>query len=256
MSQIIVQRRDLILPNRHRQRGFIINPFRYASGGGGGGSTVACLLHFDGANGATTTTDATGKTVTMSGGAQISTAQSVFGGSSLYLPSAGRVEVADSTDFDFGTGAFLIEWRERVSSYTNYMNAFSRGYNLAGGMFFQSASSGGSARSLYFVNGSGVSKSIGTAVSYGATNTWVTWAIQRDATGVVRCFKDGVQQFATAITADTTLPLGLRAPWVWGADNASSYWLRGYIDEGRVQKGVAPYGAGGYTPATSAFTYP
>ena len=63
-------------------------------GGGGGGPVVSALLHFDGANGATTTTDDTGKAVTMFGSAQLGTAQSVFGGASLdNTGGAGRVEI-------------------------------------------------------------------------------------------------------------------------------------------------------------------
>ena len=90
-------------------------------GGGGGGPVVSALLHFDGANGATTTTDDTGKAVTMFGSAQLGTAQSVFGGASLdNTGGAGRVEIVHGPDFDFGTGAFLIEWRERRTANTGF----------------------------------------------------------------------------------------------------------------------------------------
>lgn len=37
MSRIIVPRRDLILPNRRNQGGFIISPYQFATGGGAGG---------------------------------------------------------------------------------------------------------------------------------------------------------------------------------------------------------------------------
>jgi hypothetical protein len=222
---------------------------------GGSTSAVACLLHFDGTG--STFVDETGKTCAAFGTATQSTTQSVFGGKALDLNSgAGRVEVADSTDFDFGTGAFLIEWREYHTSNTGFQNAFSRGYNIAGGMFFQSASSGASTRALYFVDSGGTAQSITTAVSYGTLNTWAAWAIQRDATGVVRIFRDGTQLASGGPSTNSQLSLGLRAPFVIGADNASSFWLHGYIDEFRVQKGVAPYTLSGYTPASSAFTYP
>jgi hypothetical protein len=167
------------------------------------------------------------------------------------------VEVADSTDFDFGTGAFLIEWREYRTSNTDYENPFSRGYNLTGGIFLQSQSPGVADKTLYFVDTGNVARAIinlttGTSV----INVWTAWAVQRAADGTIRLFKDGVQ-----IGVDTTniyrqLNLGLRAPFCIGSDSASSYWTRGYIDEFRVQKGVAPYTGAGYTVATSAFTYP
>jgi hypothetical protein len=234
----------------------IINPYRF---GGGAGATVAALLHFDGTNGATTTTDATGKTVTMFGAAKLGTAQSVFGGSSLdNTGGAGRVEIASSTDFDFGTGAFLIEFRERRTSNTGFQNAFSRGYNLAGGMFLQSSTSGASFRTLYFVDGAGTAQAVASSIPGppGGLNTWLAWGIQRDATGVIRVFHDGTQVAFVVANANTQLSLGLSAPFVIGADSASSFWHRGYIDEFRVTKGYAPYTGSGYTPAASAFTYP
>ena len=54
-------------------------------------SKVAALLPFDGTNGATSTTDSSNSnhTVTFGGGAEISTAQSKFGGSSLSLDGNG-----------------------------------------------------------------------------------------------------------------------------------------------------------------------
>jgi hypothetical protein len=64
------------------------------------------LLHFNGANGSATFTNSSSnaRTVTPSGNAQISTAQSVFGGSSLLLDGSGDyLTIADATgDFAFG----------------------------------------------------------------------------------------------------------------------------------------------------------
>lgn len=50
---------------------------------------TALLLHGDGADGSTVFTDDTGKTVTPVGNARISTAQSKFGGSSMYFDGSG-----------------------------------------------------------------------------------------------------------------------------------------------------------------------
>ena len=74
---------------------------------------VELLLPFDGANDATSTTDESDSnhTVTFNGSADISTAQSKFGGSSLYLPGGSNdwINIAGSSDFNFGTGDFTIE---------------------------------------------------------------------------------------------------------------------------------------------------
>jgi hypothetical protein len=227
-----------------------------AEGGGSSSGVVACLLHFDGTG--SSFVDATGKTCTAFGTATQSATQSVFGGKALDLNSgAGRVEVADSTDFDFGTGAFLIEWREYRTANTDYQNPFSRGYNVPGGIFLQSQSPGSNDKNLYFMDGSGVAQNIlGVTTGASVLNVWTAWAVQRDSSGVIRVFKNGVQIAFSGGGTYNQLSLGVRAPWVWGADSASSYWVRGYIDEARVQKGVAPYTGSGYTPATSAFTYP
>jgi hypothetical protein len=224
---------------------FMVNPFRF----GGASSPTVALLHFDGSG--TTFTDATGKTCTAFGSATQSTTQSVFGGKALDLTGgAGRVEIADSTDFDFGTGPFVIEWREYRTANTDYQNAFSRGYNVAGGMFMQSSSPGSSDRTLYFVNSSGTPVAV-CGFSGQALNTWAAWRVQRTVTGLVQVSMDGVQ----AGSGSSSINLGLRAPFVIGADSASSYWTRGYIDEFRVRKGESDSTAS-YTPATSPFTYP
>lgn len=216
--------------------------------------TVA-LLHFDGSG--STFVDATGKTCTAFGSATQSATQSLFGGKALDLTGgAGRVEIADSTDFDFGTGEFLIEWWEYRTSNTNFQNAWSRGYNVAGGLFLQSQTSGSGDRRLYFMDAGGTAQPIVSITVGSVLNTGVVWAVQRDAAGVIRVFKNGAQIALSNSGTYNQLNLGLRAPFVVGADSASSFWHRGYIDEFRVSKGIAPYTAAGYTPAASAFTYP
>jgi len=79
-------------------------------------------MHFNGTNGSTTMTDNSKNnlTATATNGAAISTAQSKFGGSSLLLDGTNDyVTVTNSTDFDFGSGDFTIEyWEYRTSSGT------------------------------------------------------------------------------------------------------------------------------------------
>lgn len=67
-------------------------------------ASVSLLLHGDGANGSTTFTDSslTPKTVTRYGDAQISTAQSQFGGASMKFDGAGDyIEVGAISDFKY-----------------------------------------------------------------------------------------------------------------------------------------------------------
>src|SRR3972149_9214360 len=65
-------------------------------------SYTKLLLHMDGANGSTTFTDEMGQAVTANGNAQISTAQSKFGGASgLFDGTGDYLSVPASADWDF-----------------------------------------------------------------------------------------------------------------------------------------------------------
>lgn len=81
--------------------------------------SVSLLLHGDGTNNSTAITDSSASStpVTVVGNTVISTAQSKFGGSSIYLDGAGDyLSVPDSTAFDFGTADFTWEaWVNPVS---------------------------------------------------------------------------------------------------------------------------------------------
>jgi hypothetical protein len=73
---------------------------------------VSLLLHGDGTNGSTTITDSslTPKTVTAVGNAQISTAQSKFGGASILLDGSGDyLDVGSNSAFGYGLSDFTIE---------------------------------------------------------------------------------------------------------------------------------------------------
>ena len=84
--------------------------------------SVELLLPFDGSNGATSTSDSSdrGNSITFNGDAQISTAQSKFGGSSLALDGAG--DYLDVGDTYWNTALnntdFTIEFWVRFDSVT------------------------------------------------------------------------------------------------------------------------------------------
>lgn len=72
---------------------------------------TSLLLRGNGADGSTVFTDETGKTVTAYGNARISTAQSKFGGSSMYFDGSGDwLQVPPNAAFEFGSGDFTIEF--------------------------------------------------------------------------------------------------------------------------------------------------
>lgn len=82
-------------------------------------SNVRLLLHGDGADGATAITDSSSyaRTMTRVGTAEVDTAQSVFGGSSLYIPAStsGWTTPSDA-NLDPRAGAFQIDWRHRLAA--------------------------------------------------------------------------------------------------------------------------------------------
>jgi hypothetical protein len=91
-----------------------INPYRFgaATPTDPNFADVSLLLHGDGANGSTTIIDSspTPKTVTAFGNAQISTAQSKFGGASIALDGTGDyASTGNSSDLLMGSAVFTIE---------------------------------------------------------------------------------------------------------------------------------------------------
>jgi hypothetical protein len=126
-------------------------------------NNVSLLLHGNGTNGSTTITDnsPSPKTVTAVGNAQISTAQSKFGGASIAFDGSGDyLTVLNSSQFNFGVDDFTIEaWFYRTS--TAQFEIASCGNPGADGFFFTS-------------NTSAINFGTGSAVVLGAVNAFAT----------------------------------------------------------------------------------
>lgn len=206
-------------------------------------NNVVALLHMDGADASTTWTDATGKTWTGAGVAEIDTAVSKFGGAAGYFSTNGRISTPTNSDFNFGTGDFTIEWWQWWDSNGIYQNPFSMGYNATGGIFVQNNANG--RYSLY----TSLANLIGTEPVGANTNQWYHYAVTRQ-NGVGRIYRDGVETVSGTMTDSIT---GAQ-PFYIGADDAGSYGVRGWIDDFRVTKGVCRYPNGTtFTPPAAAF---
>lgn len=96
---------------RSRQRGFLLNPYRFGSSPAIP-SDVVLYVRSNGADGSTTIIDSSthARTLTAYGGVEISTDQSLWGGSSVRVTGAAgdRFAAAASSDFDFGSGDMTI----------------------------------------------------------------------------------------------------------------------------------------------------
>jgi hypothetical protein len=221
-------------------------------------SNVSLLLHMDGSNGSATFTDNSPNTLTLTayGGAQISTAQSKFGGASgLFDGNGDYVDVPADADLDLGTGNFTIEfwfyprsnqsfasstWRRVIAhpASTNASNSLQVGHN---------------AQRVFMVSGSSNSWEFSNFVNTGdlSLNTWYHIAFTRSSS-TLRCFLDGVQKQAATIS-DTYSRGGTEGLRIGnrGDLNASCY-LDAYLDDLRITKGVARY-TSNFTPPTAAF---
>ncbi len=206
-------------------------------------ASVALLLRADGADASTTFTDSSPspKTVTAQGNAQISTAQSKFGGASMLFDGSGDyLSTPNSADFAFGTGDLAIEFWAMLLSLR------------ADGIIF-ATSNDASGNNGMWVDFSGANLSVigpdsTTLVAapgvVSVDNLWHHWAITRSG-GVFRVFKDGL------LLASNTASVALVStnPCIGGTSTFGGYnsWFHGYIDDLRITKGHARYSAN-FTP--------
>lgn len=208
---------------------------------------VSLLLHMDGSNGSTTFTDSSKNAlaVTRFGNAQISTAQSKFGGSSGYFDGNGDYcTLAHNTAVNLASGDFTIEaWIYHVARPTSgntqtiidkdgVLNTSYPSYSITVDSTGQCV--------LNLGNGAGVSP---TATSYTIGNiplaTWTHIAATKSGT-TIRTFLNG--SLIVSTTQGVAMTDGGKSLYVaFYAGAASANYFNGYIDELRITKGVARY---------------
>jgi hypothetical protein len=229
-----------------------INPYSFAAAATDPDfANVSLLLHMDGSNGSTTFTDSSSNalTVTVGGDAQISTAQSKFGGASgLFDGNGDRVSVANNAALDFGTGDFTVEcWVRSIAALNSYSVEYAhiagKGNGVATGSwalgFFQSK----------------ITWSANFVITQGTTtltnNTWYHFAASRSGS-TLKLFVNGSQESSSTDTIDNTSSFSFNAGDRQASDPGAQYPLNGYIDDLRITKGVARYTAA-FTPPTAPF---
>ena len=213
---------------------------------------VELLLPFDGANDATSTTDESDSnhTVTFNGSADISTAQSKFGGSSLYVGGGSNdwVNIAGSTDFNFGTDDFTIEcWIYRNGTSYGFV------FETRGGEDTSSTDGIG----LYM--GSGGNNEIGVAVNrsnvilinqdHQTNDQWQHFAVVREGS-TMTLYIDGTARGTGSNSTDFDRSRPFRLGNFHGS-SSGGYQFPGYIDDFRVTKGLARY-TSNFTPPSAA----
>jgi len=212
------------------------------------------LLPFDGTNGATTTSDLSNSnhSFTFSGGVQLTTAQSKFGGSCIYFDgSDDYIYTSDSSHFTVGSSDFTYDfWLKRTSTGTAREGIWGQfdinGTN--GSSFCQFSANGVVDAKLRF----GICNTSSTFY-YCVSNSAITDTNWRHIafvkySGVLTMYIDGAAQTTTASVAFAVKDVSenFNMGRVWNGN-----YFNGYIDDFRFTNGVARYTAN-FTPPTTA----
>ena len=195
----------------------------------------------------------TAKTLTANGNAQISTAQSVFGGASaLFDGTTDYIVTNASSDFSFGTGNFTIEYRIRFNAVdTLYVPICQRASTgIGNGEWWCEITAAEDEMYWGFKNTAGTQYYVNLSLSGSAfaTNTWYHIALVRNGSNL-QLYQNGT---AVGSATSVTGSFGVNAAVTIGALGNGSYSLNGYMDEIRISN-LARYTAN-FTPSGSAFT--
>jgi len=193
------------------------------------------------------------KGITAIGNAQISTAQSQFGGASaLFDTSSDWLAISNAQDMRFGTGNFTMEfWFRPISRASDYPTVFqNREYGTGAIQFTDRHNYNPSKLQVWVINYAGGDPMFQSTTTI-ANNTWYHIALTRSGNSW-RFFVNGIQEGST-VTYSGDATSGITENWAIGNDlaNPSVTQWNGYVDEVRVSN-TARYTTT-FTPSTTAF---
>lgn len=222
-------------------------------------SATALLLNGNGTDGATTFTDSvvspyTPHTATASGNARIRTAQSKFGGSSIYFDGVGDfLTIPTSTDFDLGTVYTIEFWMYPELVGANAGGFLHRGFYSSAtttwtGLSFSIRMLSATVIRCYFYGVSNVTEQFIDATFTYPINAWTHFAMVRNGTNG-QVFVNGssvgtISGLNTPAASTQTLRIG---EWDY---NVTTEYFKGFLEDIRIVKGAAVYG-GTFTPPTA-----
>ena len=206
-------------------------------------SAVSLLLLGEGTNGSTTILDSSSNnfSITANNGAQISTAQSKFGSSSIeFLGTANTgLSVSPDVDFQFGTGDWTVEawiYQRNLAVYTTLLEIGD--HQNQNSFVILTGFNNGNVLSLYCASFFDA-PSTGTLV----TNQWQFVTVSRQG-NFLYFSVDGTVDTPVAFNRDLTSTSTVSVGYVYGYVpnfNNNSYRFDGYISNLRITKGVARY---------------
>jgi hypothetical protein len=199
------------------------------------GGTVQLLTNFTNAGILDNAEMSTLETV---GNAQISTAQSKFGGGSMYFDGTGdQLSSPTSVNNNLGTGDFTVECWVYANSFSSspcIVDARPSGTGVPWAFYINTSGQ------PYFYDGSVRASTVAVSAT-----TWTHIAATRSS-GTLRIFVNGTQGYSASVTGDLSAG-GLQIGGAWGGS-----YLNGYIDDLRITKGYARYTAN-FTAPTAPF---
>lgn len=228
---------------RQRQRGFIINPFRFGGGGGSGDANWAdrlALLHLDGADASTVLYDEKlAANWTAGNTAQIDTAQSRYGGASMLLASGDYASTPDAAGWAFDTADWFIEASIRPSTVSGNQCIISQWGTSVGDRAF-----------IFYLAGSTLTLATYPGPVFASANgisagAWADVACGRIGT-TTYVWLNGTRSSTTGAIGTGAIPDCTNAIRI-GTDIDGGSPYAGHIDEVRVSL-LSPPG-GDYTPS-------
>lgn len=195
------------------------------------------LLHMNGQNGTSQFIDSSNnpKVVTTYGNAALSNAHYRFGGTSGYFDGTGDyLQLADSDDFNFGSGSMTLScWlklgattEQRIFGQYDGTNYWGLYYNITSDHKFH-----------FYGYGAGLTNNcVDSTNTYSDTSVWYHYAIVKNGNSITQ-YINGTADGTGTCTAgfpDVASPLTI-GRWY----NITGVDFNGYIDEFAVWKGVA-----------------
>jgi hypothetical protein len=210
---------------------FPVGFFNFVASGGGAtdpfAANVVLFLKGDGTNGSTNIVDSSPspKTISVFGNAQISTAQSKYGGSSIYLNGSSWLEIAHDSSLNFFASDFTIELWVRVANNNQsvIIEKRSTGFTTGDWIFWQ--------RDVASYDIDNVGNGILTATPP-TIDLWVHFVLQR-RDNLYSKYIDGtlvVSGNFTQTIQNSTQPITIGRDRVGGG----RFYLTGYIDSLRI----------------------
>jgi len=192
-------------------------------------------------------TDVTGKAVTVAGNTNISTAQSIIGGSSIYFDGSGDyLSLADSDDWFLDAGDFTIDAWVYFNAYTTNTNYPVFTQYVDNDNFLEFTIADGAPNMLrLFVRVGGLPKAYYLYNWSANINTWYHIAVSRV----------GSRINVTIIQSVLTYSIpNLASNFYIGYSQRDAAYFNGYLSHIRITKGLARW-TSNFTPPTTDAEY-